>query len=675
MNKLLFLFLCCAPAGAASFVPAPTLNFEASPEALLKDCRDAQKRTSSALAGIASLPQTTRTFDNTPWALDRTLAQLAEDTSSDQFLKYISVSSGVRSAANECETEVGQFFIETYARPDLYRALKDYASKAEALKGDAARLLEKELLDFRRSGLELSDADRAQLTMIRKHLAELESQFSRNINESKDFALFNREEMDGAPEDFISRLEKVDGKYKVTLDYPDFFPFMDNVRVGASRKILETKFNNRAARENVPLLDEVLSQRKKAARILGYPSHAAYVLETRMAKDPATVADFIDSLKKKLRPLAEDELVTLKALKVVFEGKDSDPVFRAWDWRFYDNQLKRVRYSVDEQKIREYFPADYLTEQMLEVYQKLLGLKFTRITDASLWNPDVKLYSISDASGGEPFAYFYMDLFPREGKYKHAAAFDIIKGRMLADRTYRKPVSAIVANFDKPTADRPSLLTHDEVDTFFHEFGHIMHQTLTKARFSRFSGSEVARDFVEGPSQMLENWVWDPTVLSSLSGYYKDHDKKLPQEMLEKMIAARNADSGLFNLRQLNFASIDQLYHSQKMPSDTTAAYAKMMKDVFMIPMTEGTHPQASFGHLMGYDSGYYGYMWSKVYAQDMFSRFEAEGVMNTLLGTDYRRKLLEVGSSRGEMDSLVDFLGRKPNDAAFLKSIGLKAK
>ncbi|OGS38863.1 MAG: hypothetical protein A2506_07775 [Elusimicrobia bacterium RIFOXYD12_FULL_66_9] len=674
MKTTLFFLLFAAVAHAGTFVPAPTLDYDPTPAALLQDCRDAQKRAASALAGLASLPQVSRTFDNTPWAFDRILAQLYEDTSSDQFMKHVSVSSAARSAGNDCETEIGKFYIDVYSREDLYKALKDYAAKGDALKDDYARLLEKQLLDFRRSGMELPSADRAQLTLMRKRLTELESQFSRNINESKDFALFTREEMDGAPEDFIARLEKVGDKYKVTLDYPDYFPFMDNVRVGASRKILDMKFNNRASLENVSLLDDILSLRKKAARIIGYPSHAAYILETRMAKDPATVKAFIDRLKKRLRPLAEDELVTLKALKVVFEGKDADPVFRAWDWRFYDNQLKRVRYSVDEQKIREYFPADHVTEQMLEVYQTLLGIKFRRVENASLWHPDVKLFSISEASGGEPFAYFYMDMFPREGKYKHAAAFDLIKGRALPDGTYRKPVSAIVANFDKPTAERPSLLTHDDVETYFHEFGHIMHQTLTRARFGRFSGSEVARDFVEGPSQMLENWVWDPTVLSSLSGHYKDHAQKLPKEMLDKMIAARNADSGLFNLRQLNFGSIDQLYHTSP-PSDTTAAYAKTMKDVALIPMTEGTHPQASFGHLMSYDSGYYGYMWSKVYAQDMFSRFEAAGVMNPLVGMEYRRKILEVGASNDEMTELKSFLGREPKEDAFLKSIGLSAK
>ncbi|MBI3288175.1 MAG: Zn-dependent oligopeptidase [Elusimicrobia bacterium] len=672
MIKALILLLVSASAGAAQFLPAPTLNYERSPQALMENCRAAKKRAESALEAVARLPAGARTFENTPWALDRAGADLSDETASDTFLKYVSLSSPVREAANECETLLGQFSVDVYAREDLYRAIKEYAAKDEALTGESKRLLEKELLDFKRSGLELPKERRKAILDLRKKLVELESAFGKNINEYKDFALFSKEQLDGLPEDFVNRLEKVDGKYKVGLDYPDYFPFMENAADSAARRVLEAKFNDRAAIQNLPILTEVLALRLKAARLLGYPTHAHYILEDRMAKDPKTVAAFIARLRKKLKILGGDELETLKSLKFVFEGRASDGVFHAWDWRYYDNQLKKTKFSVDSQKIKEYFPADYVTEQMLDVYQKLLGVKFRRVENASLWHPDVKLFEISDAAGGEPFAYFYMDLFPREGKYKHAAAFSLITGRQMTDGRYQKPVSSIVANFNKPTSDRPSLLTHDEVETFFHEFGHIMHQTLTRARYARFSGSATARDFVEAPSQMLENWVWDADVLQSLSGHYQDRSKKLPKELLNKMLAAKNVNSGLINLRQLLFGAVDQSYHGVP-PKDTTAAYARLMSDVSMIPMSPGTHPEASFGHLMGYDSGYYGYLWSKVYAEDMFSRFKAEGVLNPVLGKRYRAEILEPGSSRDEMDSIKAFLGREPAEDAFLDSIGLK--
>ena len=674
--KIALLLLALSPVASAApapFMPASTLQYEPTAQELMADCSGAKKRAESALENVARMPAGSRTFDNTPWALDRIGSDLSDQTASDTFLKYVSVSSAVRDAGNDCETLLGQFSVDVYSREDLYRALKEYAAKGESLTGESKRLVDKELLDFKRSGLELPKEKRKEVVDLRKKLVELEATFGKNINEFKDFALFDKAELDGLPEDFVARLEKVDGKYKVGLDYPDYFPFMENSSVPAARRIMEAKFNDRAARLNLPVLKDVLALRQKAAKALGYPSHAHFILEDRMAKDPKTVAAFLSRLRGKLKLLGADELLVLKSLKYVFEGAASDGKFNAWDWRFYDNQLKKAKYSVDNQKIKEYFPADYVTEQMLGVYQKLLGLKFRRIEDAATWHPDVKLFEITDAAGGEPIGYFYLDLFPREGKYKHAAAFSMITGRELPDGRYQKPVSSMVANFNKSTKDRPSLLTHDEVETFFHEFGHIMHQTLTKARYGRFAGSATARDFVEAPSQMLENWVWDGEVLQSLSGHYLDHSKKLPNELLGKMLAAKNVNSGLVNLRQLLFGSVDQLYHGAP-PKDTTAAYAKLSKDIAMIPTSAGTHPEASFGHLMGYDAGYYGYLWSKVYAEDMFSKFKAEGVLNPALGRRYRTEILERGSSRDEMDSLKAFLGREPNEDAFLESIGLKA-
>ncbi|MCR4296992.1 MAG: Zn-dependent oligopeptidase, partial [Elusimicrobia bacterium] len=512
MRPLLLLVLLSPFAAAAPFSPAPALRFEPEPQELLDHCRSAKKRAESALEAVARLPASGRTFDNTPWALDGIGSDLTDQTASDTFLKYVSVSPAVREAGNQCETLLGQFSVDMYSREDLYRALKEYADKGEGLTGEARRLVDKELLDFKRSGLELSREKRREVAGLRKRLVELEAAFGKNINEHKDFALFDDAGLEGLPEDFVARLERVGGKYKVGLDYPDYFPFMENAANPEARRVLEAKFNDRATVQNLPVLKEVLALRLKAARLLGYPTHAHFVLEDRMAKDPRTVAAFIKRLRRKVKVLADDELETLKSLKRVFEGRAADGRFHAWDWRFYDNQLKKAKYSVDNQKIKEYFPADHVTEQMLGVYQKLLGLKFRRVADAATWHPDVTLYEITEAAGGEPVAYFYLDLFPREGKYKHAAAFSLIVGRRLPDGRYQRPVSAMVANFDKPAKNRPSLLTHDEVETFFHEFGHIMHQTLTKARFGRFAGSATARDFVEAPSQMLENWVWDREV-------------------------------------------------------------------------------------------------------------------------------------------------------------------
>jgi Zn-dependent oligopeptidase len=674
MRNALFLLLVSSAARAAVFTPYEPLRFDPTPAELTRDCADLKKRAEAELQRIATLPATTRTFDNTVWAFDRAIYDLSDLSSADTFLEQVSTSAAVRDAGNQCEVLLSQFGVDVFSREDLYKALKDYAAKKEPLKGEDARLLEKTLLDFRRSGLELPVKTRDEVRAIRKRLAELESGFGKNINESKDFALFSREQLDGVPEDFISKLDRVGDKYKVGVDYPTYFPFMENARDSDARRQLEQKFNDRAVRLNLPVFAEALKLRLKAARLLGYSTHADYAIELNMAKDPKTVNAFLERLRGKLKPLGEEELEVLLAFKRGMEGRASDGKFHAWDWRYYDNLLRKTKYEVDSEKVREYFPADLVVEQMLGVYQKLLSVRFRPIPGGLAWHPDAKLFEITDSAGGAPIGYFYMDLFPREGKYSHAAAFQLVTGRLRTDGVYQLPVSAIVANLNKATADKPALLNHDEVETLFHEFGHIMHQTLTKAKYGRFSGSNVARDFVEAPSQMLENWVWDADVLSSLSGHYKDHSKKLPKELLDKMLAAKNADIGLINLRQLLFGTVDMAYHGAHPPSDTTRTYARYAREVSLIPMSEGTHPEASFGHLMGgYDAGYYGYLWSKVYAQDMFSVFKAQGVMSSLVGRRYREEILEKGSSRDEMDSLKAFLGREPNETAFLESIGLK--
>jgi thimet oligopeptidase len=676
MITTLALALLAAAAHAAPFAPDAALAWDRSPEQIVAHCTAAKATAETALARIASSPAAARTFDGTVAALDRALFDLSDEAASDVFLEQVAVSSAARDAGNQCDVLLSQFSVDVYSREDLYKAMKEYAAKKEALTGEDARLLDKTLLDFKRSGLELPADKRAQVRDMRLKLAKLEADFGKNIAEDQSFVLFSSAELDGLPESFVAKLERVGAQYKVGIDYPSYFPFMENAKDPNARRKLEEKFDDRAAGPNLPIFKEALDLRLKAARLLGYGSHADYAIETNMAKDPRTVNAFLERLRGRLKPLGEEELEVLRAFKRAMEGRPSDGVIHAWDWRYYDNLLRKTKYQVDQERVREYFPADLVVTQLLDVYQRMLSVKFREIPDGAKWHPEVKLYEITDASGGAPIGYFYMDLFPREGKYSHAAAFNLITERAQADGSVRKPVSAIVANLDKPSPDRPSLLDHEEVETIFHEFGHIMHQTLTKAKYGRFSGSNVARDFVEAPSQMLENWVWDPEVLASLSGYYKDPTKKLPKDLLDKMIAAKNADVALVNLRQLLFGIVDMDYHSPRPPSDTTKEYGRVMDAVSLIPMSAGTHPEASFGHLMGgYDAGYYGYLWSKVYAQDMYSVFKAKGLLNPEIGRRYRTEILEKGSSRDEIDSLKAFLSREPNEDAFMENIGLKPK
>jgi Zn-dependent oligopeptidase len=348
--------------------------------------------------------------------------------------------------------------------------------------------------------------------------------------------------------------------------------------------------------------------------------------------------------------------------------------FEIWDWRYLTQRLLREEYQIDSFAVAEYFPLDAVLEGLFDVYQGLTGVRFVPQIDAHTWHPDVRFFDIQDDESGAIVAHFYMDLHPRPDKFGHAAAFTLQGGRAQPDgQGYQAPVSAIVANFTKPTETTPSLLQHSEVVTLFHEFGHILHQTLTRARFMRFSGTSVERDFVEAPSQMLEHWCWQPEVLRGFTRHHRTGEP-IPEDLVERMIAAKNVSSGIAILRQIYFSRLDMAYHGPGAAKDTDAI-ARVIHPITGFPFPEGTHFQAGFGHLFGYDAGYYGYLWSKVSGDDMFTRFEEAGLPAHEVGRAYRRGILERGGTVNGEALVREFLGRDPSPDAFLRDLGLVAE
>ena len=344
--------------------------------------------------------------------------------------------------------------------------------------------------------------------------------------------------------------------------------------------------------------------------------------------------------------------------------------FAIWDWRYLSQRLLREEYDVDPFVVAEYFPLEAVLVGLFDAYQELAGVRFLPHPVTNAWHEDVRFFDIVDERSERVVAHFYMDLHPRPDKFGHAAAFTLQGGRALGEGEYRRPVSAIVANFTKPTEVAPSLLQHSEVVTLFHEFGHILHQTLTRARFLRFSGTNVERDFVEAPSQMLEHWCWDPEILRGFTRHYRTGDP-IPADLVERMVVAKQASSGIATLRQIYFSRLDLAYHSAG-PVQDTDAIARDLHSITGFPFPEETHFQAGFGHLFGYDAGYYGYLWSKVNGDDMFTRFEEAGLRDPGVGGDYRRGILERGGSVDGEALVREFLGRDPSPAAFLHDLGL---
>jgi len=315
---------------------------------------------------------------------------------------------------------------------------------------------------------------------------------------------------------------------------------------------------------------------------------------------------------------------------------------------------------------------EVVTAGLMDIYQRILGLKFTKVDGEEVWHEDVEQWRVDDAETGQNIGYFYLDLYPRDGKYGHACMMQLQPGCKDSQGNRQKSVVVMITNFSKPTKEKPSLLDHKEVETYFHEFGHVMHGICSNTNTSRFFGTNVERDFVEAPSQMLENWVWQEESLRLMSGHYKD-SSALPKEMVDKLVASRNANAGGFTLRQIFLATFDQRLHSAKGKVDTAAIIRDTYKEIVGIDVIPGTNFAAIFGHLVGYDAQYYGYLWSEVYSQDMFAtRFEKEGVLNAKTGLDYRNLILAPGGSKDGTELLKDFLGREPNQEAFLRSKGL---
>ena len=393
-------------------------------------------------------------------------------------------------------------------------------------------------------------------------------------------------------------------------------------------------------------------------------------MELKMAKTPNTVDAFYDSLQPGLERIAEPEFAALRALLAT---EDPQAELRTWDYWYLDNKQRMNDFGIDPNQVAEYFPMQQVIDGMFEITGEVFGLEYRRIDDAKAWHPDVQLFEIFDKESGKGIAHFYADLFPRDNKYTHAAAFDLTKGRLLPDGSRATPVAAILANFTKPTASQPSLLKHDEVLTLFHEFGHVLHHCLTTADLASFSGFDAEWDFVEAPSQIMEHWCWDASILTRFAHHYETGDP-IPDTLVKQLLAARNHNQGTFNLRQIFLGKLDMGMHGPQLPDDLDELY-RTTYEITGFKAHEGTSFYTGFGHLMGgYDAGYYGYLWSKVYGDDMYSVFEDEGVTDPAVGKRYRDEILAVGGSRDAADSLQAFLGREPNNRAFLRHLGLGA-
>jgi thimet oligopeptidase len=588
------------------------------------------------------------------------------------FMKNVSADVSQRDVCDYVEKQAQKFTNEIVGRKDLYDVLRRLEVITDSFGVEEQALLKRTLDDFVHQGAALNDDERKEFLEVSNNITVLMSDYNRVLNETTTTVQCTREELEGVPPEIYEHLEKEGEFYKLPLDYPVFVPIRNYAKNPETRKKMTLAFHQRGGKENSERLSDTLALRNRLAKLAGFPNFADFEISIKMAKTSERVLEFMKDLKEKLTPLAQKELVELRELKAKELGLFLNSVtLEMWDLFYYHEMLMRERYSVDQNEIKQYFPMGRVVAGVLEIYQKVLDLEFIESKNSNVWHEDVREFKVIDKVTNETKGLFYLDLYPREGKYKHYAVFDCLN-RRIKDGNVLLPIASMVANFQKPTGTQPSLCTHAEVETFFHEFGHLMHVISNSTSYASFGLDGVLPDFIETPSMMFENWVWKEEILSLLSGHYKDAKRKLPSELLNKMISGKLQDIGLLQLRQVFFSLIDIQYHT-RIIEDITGEWMKLFSEITLIPHPKGTFPEASMAHFMGgYEAGYYGYLWSKVYAEDIFTKFEENGIMDSKTGYEYRNKILAPGGSRDPDDLVRDFLGRESNSDAFLKSLGI---
>jgi len=655
-----------APAGAAPAKAAAAvlpIDWSLSPARIASSCAAsiaALRRSADRV--VRSAPR--RTFASVVVPLENASADFNDDLAAQGFLYNVSTDPAVRKASLKCSTDAGNVLSEIAARPDLYRALAQAQTSGTAKGAAQTKLTQLWLTALKRSGAGLPDAQRREFVTLQQKLTTEQNKFQANLGDDQTTIAVTAAQAQSLPPDFVAASLKktADGGYTVPVNESTVGPFLQNETDAAARKAFYVAYNNRGGDANVKLLEDAIATRDRLGHLMGYPTWAAYVLADKMAGTPARVEGFLSQIDAAILPKARQERDEDAALK----GSPLDQ----WDQTYYENQLRKTKYAVDQNEIKQYFPVQKVVDSVFAIYQELLGVKFTR-ANVPVWQSQVQAYNVNDAASGKPLGRFYLDLYPRPGKYDHFANFPVIPRRVLPDGTIRLAESAIVGNWPQPAPGKSALLQHGDVETFFHEFGHNMAALLANQPYETLTNG-FRQDFIEAPSQMLENWAWDPSILKRVSANVTT-GQPLPDELIKKMIAARYVHYALLTTQQILYGAVDMKYHTSKPPVDTTAVWKATVAATTPNQFVDGTHPQSEFGHLMGgYDAGYYGYLWSKVYAQDMFSRFKAQGLTSPVAGMAYRNDILAPARLEEPDQEVRTFLGRPMNPNAFYQELGI---
>jgi peptidyl-dipeptidase Dcp len=635
----------------------------------------------SAIADSTEKP----TFENTIEALENTGTGLDRATSIFFNLNSAETNDEIQKIAQQVSPLLSEFQNDLLLNEKLFNRIKSVFKNRENLDLNIEQntLLEKQYKGFSRNGANLSEEKKSQLRKIDTTLSRLSLTFGENVlaaTNAYEMHLTNKEDLAGLPEGVKeaaaqAAAEKDKDGWLITLDYPSYIPFVKYAKNRTLRKELSLAFGARAftkgKHNNEQNVLQIVTLRQQRAQLLGYKSHAHFVLEERMAKTPQTVLDFSNDLLKKAKPAAQKEFDELEAFAKELDGIDE---LQKWDSAYYAEKLKQQKFSLDDEKLKPYFRLENVINGVFTVAQKLFGLHFKEDPSIDKYHEDVKTYRVTDTEG-ELVSLFYADFHPRAGK-RGGAWMTSYKPQQIKNGINERPHVSNVCNFTKPTATKPSLLTFNEVTTLFHEFGHGLHGMLANTSYKGLSGTSVHWDFVELPSQILENWCYEKETLELFATHYETGEV-IPMELVNKIKESAAFHEGMQTLRQLSFGLLDMSWHDGKLPE--TVNNVKEFETAFfagtqLYPETPETCMSTAFSHIFqgGYSAGYYSYKWAEVLDADAFAYFKEEGIFNKKVADKFKNFVLSQGGTQDPMELYIKFRGQKPNPDALLKRAGL---
>jgi thimet oligopeptidase len=629
-------------------------------EAITPLCETGLAGLRKQLAGLEALPPA-KAADGKKVFLEWDRLQIAlEDLRGPlDILSNVDPEPAVRTKLEACLVEANKFSTDLYQSEKLYARIKTVTPT-----DPVEKKLRQDILDaFEDTGVALPADQRARMKALLEKIDLLGQEYARNIRDNNQKLTFTADEVKGLPTDYLARAKRDDkGNYLLGMSNPEYVPFMENADSSAARLRYKIAFDNKGTPKNLTVLKEALGLRLEMAHLFGKSSYAEYATQRRMARNPAAVDKFLTEVQVAVTEQEKKDIEEIRAFRAKAEGTPlADTKMPRQDISYWQQKLKQARYSIDQNTLRKYFPTDAAVPWVLDISSKLYGVQFKRV-EVPVWQQDVQYYDVIDSKSQQRIAGIYLDLFPRDGKYNHAAAWGVRSVSTLAHRT---PYSVLVTNFDRAG------LSAEEMRTFVHEFGHVLHGVLSHTRYAANAGTNVELDFVEAPSQMYQEWARNKDALALLPQYCKTPCPAVDEEMLTRMNAADNFGRGIRYARQLLYASFDMSLHTAN-PVDPLAQWAKM-EGATPLGYIPGTEFPGQFGHLMGgYAAGYYGYMWSEVLALDMLSAYHGK-FMDPAVGMRYRHAILSRGGEMSGGDLVKGFLGRAPNSKAFYDELAGK--